>query len=152
MDDKPVSRRSQETKNLHKLTLMEYLSNPDNPFLKRTLLSTVALGFSAGCSIYHVFSPDELTEIEDEALAARRLRYAGKLAMVDEAVLNRAASKEGTAADAKLAFQRFEGWSEKQLKEITLDGPMLQVMFNILPPEMANKIKAALIAKHRELT
>lgn len=151
MDNKPISRRSQETKDLHKLTLIEYLSNPDNQFLRRTLLSTVALGFSAGCSIYHVFSPDELTEIEKEALEARRLRYTAKLAKVDDAVLKRAASPEGTAADAKLAFQRYENWSEKQLKEITLNGPMLQAIFAFFPPEVAAKVKLALVAKFKEL-
>ena len=143
--------RLEKTKEAHRLTLIEYLSNPDNKFLNRTQLSVVALGFTQGSVIYQVFTPDELTEIEDEALEARRKRYASKLAKVDEAVLRRAASVEGTAADAKLAFQRYENWSEKNIQELKLDGPMLQVMFNILPPEIANKVKAALIAKHREL-
>lgn len=147
-----MTRRSEETKGVHRLTLMEYMSNPDNKVLKRTFLSTVVLGFSAGCSIYHVFTPEELTEIEDAALTERRKRYAVKLAKVDDAVLRRAMSPEGTAADAKLAYQRFEKWSEKQIKEIILDGPMLQVMFNILPPELATRIKDALVAKQKELT
>lgn len=144
--------RTEKTKNMHRLTLMEYLSNPDNPPLNRTHLSTDVLGFSQASVLYQVFTPDELTEIEDEALEARRKRYASKLALVDDAVLRRAASDEGTAADAKLAFQRFEGWSEKQKQEITFDGPMLQQIFAIFPPEIATKIKLALIAKHKELT
>jgi len=144
--------RTEKTKNMHRLTLMEYLTNPDNPFVNRTHLSIDVLGFSQASVIYQVFTPDELTEIEDEALEARRKRYAGKLAKVDDAVLRRAASDEGTAADAKLAFQRYENWTEKQKQEITFDGPMLQQIFAIFPPEVAAKIKLALIAKHRELT
>lgn len=152
MDDNLPGRRSQETRDLHRLTLMEYLSNPDNKFLRRTHLSTEVLKFSAGCSIYHVFTPAEMTEIENEALKARRKRYTAKLAKVDDAVLDRAASKDGTAADAKLAFQRYENWSEKSIQELKFDGPMLQAIFNFFPPEVAAKIKLALIAKHRELT
>ena len=144
--------RSERTKEAHRLTLIEYLSNPDNEFLNRTHLSTIALGFTQGSVIYQVFTPNELTEIENEALKARRLRYAAKLAKVDDAVLRRAASPLGTAADAKLAFQRYEQWSERSIQELKLDGPMLQAIFNYFPPEVAAKIKMALIAKHRELT
>lgn len=139
-------------KKAHRLTLLEYLSNPDNKFLNRTHLSTAVLGFSQGSNIYQVFNSEELTEIEDEALQARRKRYTAKLSRVDDAVFLRACSPEGTAADAKLAYQRLEGWSEKQIKELIIDGPMLQVMFNILPPELASRIKDALIARQGELT
>lgn len=143
--------RQNKNKDLHRLTLIEYLSNPDNEFHNRTHLSTRVLGFTQGSVIYQVFTPTELTEIEDEALEARRLRYASKLAKIDDAVLRRAASTDGTAADAKLAFQRYENWSEKSIQELKLDGPMLQAIFNYFPPEVAAKIKMALIAKHREL-
>ena len=142
--------RTEKTKEAHRLTLIEYLSNPDNAFLNRTHLSTVALGFTQGSVIYQVFTPAELTEIEDEALEARRKRYAAKLAKVDEAVLRRAASECGTAADAKLAFQRYENWSEKNTLKI--DGPILQQILNVFPAEVAEKLKLAIIAKHRELT
>jgi len=144
--------RTEKTKKAHRLTLLEYLSNPDNKFLNRFHLSIEALGFSQGSVIYQVFTPDELTEIENEALDARRKRYAAKLARVDEAVLRRAASDEGTAADAKLAFQRFEGWSEKQIKELVIDGPFLAQMFQIFPPEIAEQVKAALVMRQKELT
>ena len=144
--------RTKKTKDAHRLTLMEYLSNPDNKFLNRTHLSTEALGFSQASVLYQVFTPDELTEIENEALEARRKRYASKLAKVDEAVLRRAASDEGTAADAKLAFQRFEGWSEKQIKVFVIDGPFLTIMFQIFPPEIAEQVKTALIMRQKELT
>ena len=144
--------RQNKSKETHRLTLIEYLSNPDNEFHNRTHLSTVVLGFTQGSVIYQVFTPNELTEIEDEALTARRKRYTAKLAKIDDAVLRRAASRLGTAADAKLAFQRYEQWSEKSIQEHKLDGPMLQAIFNYFPPEVAAKLKMALIAKHRELT
>jgi hypothetical protein len=139
-------------KEIHRLTLLEYLSNPDNEFLNRAGLATTALGFSSPCVLYHIFTPEELTEIEAEALEMRRTMYGAKLARVDQAVLRRAASDDGTAADAKLAYQRFEGWSEKQIRELVLDGPFLAQMFQIFPPEIAEQVKAALVARHKELT
>ena len=145
----PAKRNNKE---IHRLTLVEYLSNPDNEFLNRSGQSTIALGFSSPCVLYHVFTPAELTEIEKEALEMRRTKYGAKLAKVDQAVLDRAASSEGTAADAKLAYQRFEGWSEKQIKELVLDGPFLAQMFQIFPPEIAEQVKAALILRQKELS
>ena len=144
--------RSKKTKKAHRLTLIKHLSNPDNNFSSRTDLSIKVLGFSQASVLYQVFTPDELAEIENEGLEARRKRYASKLAKVDEAVLRRAASDEGTAADAKLAFQRFEGWSEKQIKEFVIDGPFLTIMFQIFPPEIAEQVKTALIMRQKELT
>lgn len=147
--------RSDKCKARHKAVLIEYLSNPDNTPLNRTGLSTDVLGFADSSVLYQVFTPDEIRDIEHEALELRRKCYASKLAQVDDAVFKRAVSEDGTAADAKLAFQRYENWTERQKQEITLDGPVLQQIFAILPPELSAKLKVALIAmvtKRRELT
>ena len=143
---------SNKNKEMHRSTLLEYLSNPDNEYLNRAGLATVVLGFTSPCVLYHIFTPLELKEIEAEALELRRTMYGAKLAKVDQAVLKRAASDEGTAADAKLAYQRFENWSERQIKELVFDGPFLAQMFQIFPPEIAEQVKAALVARHKELT
>ena len=144
--------RSEICRARHKATLIEYLSNPDNKPVNRKKLSIEVLGFADGTVLYQVFTPEEIRDIEHEALELRRKCYASKLARVDDAVLNRAMSEEGTAADAKLAFQRYESWSERSIQELKLDGPMLQQIFAFFPPELAAKMKLALIAKHRELT
>jgi len=146
-----VQERSESCRARHRITLLEYLSNPDNEFVNRRAQSVEVLGFADNTIIYQVFTPDELSEIEKEALELRRKMYGAKLAKVDQAVLDRAGSKYGTAADAKLAYQRFEGWSEKQIKELVLDGPFLAQMFQIFPPEIAEQVKAALVARHKEL-
>ena len=137
-------------KDFHRQTLIEYLSNPDNPHLTRSQLSVDLLGFSQQSVIYTHFTPAELTEIEYEALELRRKCYALKLAKVDDGLIKKAI--EGGAAEAKLVYERFEGWNPKQIKEIIFDGPMLQQMFAVLPPEIADKVKLALVAKQRELT
>ena len=136
----------------HRETMLGFLSNPDNTFVTRKHLAIEVLGLNQASSLYRLFSPNELSEIELEGLELRRKRYASKLAAVDDALLKRAASKEGTSADAKLAFQRYEQWSEKTKQEITIDGPMLQQILAVFPPEIAEQVKAALIQRHRELT
>ena len=136
-------------KDLHRQTLIEYMSNPDNPFMNRSQLSVDLLGFSHQSVIYTHFTPAELAEIEIEALELRRKCYALKLAQVDDGLFKEAA--KGGAAEAKLCYERFEGWNPKQIKEIIFDGPMLQQMFAVLPPEIADKVKLALVAKQKEL-
>ena len=137
-------------KDLHRQKIIEYLSNPDNKFINRKTIAIDLLGFSQQSVLYIHFSPDELAEIEKEALDLRRKCYAVKLAQVDQGLLS--AAIKGGAAEAKLAYERFEGWNPKQIKEITFDGPILQQMFAVLPPEIAEKVKLALVAKQKELT
>jgi hypothetical protein len=138
-------------KDRHRQTLIEYLTNPDNPYLTRSKLSTDVLGFSSQSVIYTHFSPDELAEIEHEALELRRSCYAAKLAQVDQGLLD-SAIKSGGAAEAKLVYERFEGWNPKKMSEVTFTGPILQQLFAVLPPEIAEKVKLALISQQKELT
>jgi len=134
----------------HRETLLEYMSNPDNPILNRSDLGVKVLGFSAPPVLYQHFTPAEITEMEYEALAMRRQRYASQLAKVDKGLLERAAT--GDPAAAKLVFQRYEGWTEKQRSEVTFDGPLLQQILAVFPPELADRVKTALITKYKELT
>lgn len=97
----------------HRRKLLEYLAYPDNPFPNRTEMASIC-GIKKN-TLYLHFTPDDLCELEAEALELRRKKYSVKLAAVDQAVLNRAA--EGDPQAAKLAYQRFEGWSEKQQYE-----------------------------------
>jgi hypothetical protein len=99
----------------HKQKLLEYLGNPESDFPNREGLAVICRIRKQ--TLYHHFSPDELSEIESEALAIRRSKYAAQLIKVDQSVLKKAA--EGDMAAAKLAYQRFEGWSEKKTNELT---------------------------------
>lgn len=97
--------------------LLEYLSNPDNEILNREELSLKVLGYAHGSTIHKAFTPEELTQIETEALAMRRTRYAGPLAAADKGLLKRA--KDGDPAAVKLCYQRFEDWSERKDLNVT---------------------------------
>ena len=136
-------------KDLHRQTIIEYLSDPDNPHMNRSQLSVDLLGFSQQSVIYTHFTPAELAEIELEALELRRKCYATKLAQVDDGLISKAIA--GGAAEAKLVYERFEGWNPKQIKEIIFDGPVLQQLFAVLPPEIAEKVKQVLVVKQKEL-
>ena len=142
-------QREHLTKDQYKQKIVEYLANPDNPPITRTRLAIEVLGFADESPLYYKFKPAELSAIEREALALRRSCYANELAKVDKSLLKRAASKKGTAADAKLAYQRFEGWSEKKVHEFVLDTPEIQTILDALPAEVAIKLRYSLLKKIR---
>ena len=97
--------------------LLRYFSNPDNPPLNRSALSTQVLGYKREEEIHRLFTPCQIAEIEREGLELRRQKYAGALAKVDAGML--AAAAAGDAQAAKLCYQKFEAWSEKQIREHT---------------------------------
>lgn len=99
------------SKEAHRVKLIEYLADPDNPILTRKELATKVMGYKNPQGIHQTFNAAELDEIEQEALEIRRKKYASALSRVDAGLLKRAA--EGDPAAAKLAYQRFENWSEK---------------------------------------
>ena len=109
-------KRSFSSKERHRLTLLEYLGNPENKWPRRQELSTQVLGFKQPNQIYKAFSLNEIYEIELEALEIRRQKYIRYLSMVDSGLLKRAA--EGDPRAAKLAYQKFENWSVKTQHEV----------------------------------
>lgn len=112
-----MADRKQTKREQHRAKLLEYCGNPENEFPDRTEMAVNVLGFKSRASLYHSFTPDELCEIEREALEIRRKKYNPEIAKVDRALLKKA--REGDTQAAKLIYQRFEGWSEKQIREHT---------------------------------
>jgi len=110
----------------NKAKLLEWLGNPEKEFLNREQMSLQILGYARGETIYQSFTPDELSEIEAEALDMRRKKYSPHLSKADVGVLKQAAKGDSTAA--KLAYQRFEGWSEKQQIEIGIPPELLEAI------------------------
>lgn len=104
-------------KERHKIKLLEYLANPQNKAVDRVTLAKEVLGYSKSVSMYRIFRPEELSEIENEAKELRRKRYAVKLMQIDDAMINQAL--EGNDRAAKLCYQRFEDWGERKHSEFT---------------------------------
>jgi hypothetical protein len=108
-------------KEKHKINLLEYLGNPENPFCNRNSMA-LALGIKR-VTLYAHFTPTELTEIEEEALETRRKKYAPKIASADNALFKQA--ERGDVHAIKLVYQRFEDWGEKQKRELQHEFPHL---------------------------
>ena len=83
------------------------LSDPDNEWLNRTKLAITVCGYPGQRSLYRYFSPEELTEIETEALEERKRRSSGKRAVIYDAMFLKA--KEGDVAAMKEFLDRIEG-------------------------------------------
>lgn len=99
----------------HRLNLLDYLENPDNDWPNREEMATV-LEIKRQ-TLYQHFTAQELGEIEYEGLERRRKRYVAALAKVDDSVLKEASA--GDMVAARLAYQRFENWSEKKSLELS---------------------------------
>ena len=141
-DSKKTNKTVQPKKELHRLNLLEYLSNPENPFPTRTDMALKVIGFSDVSTLYQTFTPAELSAIEAEALTERRKNYSGWLAKVDFGLLKRAA--DGDPAACKLAYQRMESWTEKQRLEHSVTPEMLKAILEGLPEDYRVRVMASL--------
>jgi hypothetical protein len=103
------------------IDLLKVLGDPDIKFPPRTTLSAIC-GYKNKNQIYKIFNPDELAELERQGLEMRRRKYAAQLCRVDTAVFERA--EAGDMAAAKLAYQRFEAWSERLAQDINVTGDL----------------------------
>ena len=118
--EKQVPRKPQKAtlsaRRRHKEKILSYLSDPDNEFPTREFLAKKVCGIHRR-TLYRAFTPDELRDIEKEALELRRTKYAAELSAADMALIKEA--KTGDVSAIKLMYQKFEGWSEKQVREHT---------------------------------
>lgn len=104
-----ISGEDTDAKLQHRMRLLDYLSNPENEWPRRSqYCDCIRISNSA---LHQFFTPDELLKVDAEALAIRRGQYHKVSAKVDKALEE--AATEGTAADRKLYYQVKEGWSEK---------------------------------------
>ena len=112
-----------EPKERHKLAIIEYIGDPENPFPKRLQLSAICGITDQGLRKH--FSIQDLSEIERQGLDLRRTRYIKQAASVDASLIQKA--EDGDPAAIKLFYQRFENWSEKTQLEHTgaAGGPIV---------------------------
>jgi hypothetical protein len=134
----PRSQKVSNVKEENKRKIAAYLGDPDNEWLNRTKLAITVCGYQGQRSLYRHFSPDELTEIENESLEERKRRSAGKRAVIYDAMFLKA--KEGDVAAMKEYLDRTEGKVPNKVDaNLQHDGKLKQE----LPPyiiEMINGI------------
>lgn len=128
-----MGNKKKTAKDRHRTTLLDYMSDPDNEILRVGLLSTRVLGFTYVSTIYKHFTPDEIKTIIDEAFVERRKRYAPELSKIDKNLLAICQESTAGAAEIKLAYQRFEGWTEK--KELDVKGDLKIIVVDSVPDE-----------------
>jgi len=117
-----------KAKDLHRAKIIEYLADPENPFLSWSRVGHLVLNHKNPKSVYHLFDAEERGEIFKEALELRRRRYAYLLASVDKALFHKAMT-EGDPTAAKLLYQRFENWAtiEKHEQILSFEDRLREV-------------------------
>ena len=128
-------------KEKHKIRLLQYLSDWDNPFPNKNEMAAV-LGVQLQTMYYH-FTPAELNEILNEGLELRKKDSAGPRSEVYEAMLKEA--KGGVVPAQKEFLERTEGKVVDKLR-VGFDGPALNAILDSLPPEQAELTRIALLA------
>lgn len=96
-----------------KAKLFEFLSNPENEIPLRSQYAVHVLGYKRSRSIYTNFKPDELTEIENEALVVRKKLSATQRARVYDSLYKQAIN--GNVQAAKEYLDRTEGKTADKL-------------------------------------
>lgn len=127
--------------------ILEYLSDPENPFIRRRFYSTQLLGYKNEAQVYSSLTPEELTAIEQEALENRKARSARQRSDVLEALYKRAMGYSHKAVDIKVVngeiveteyikhyppdraaaeefFNRIEGKTPDRIDHASTDGSM----------------------------
>lgn len=112
--------------------VIDYLGDPDNdvpvsdepgaPKLWDSYANISHVFGYKGNRIAQTFTKQDLHGIEKEALELRRKRFAKDMKRIDDSLLNRAIG--GDVPAIKLAYQRFEGWSEKTTLAGDRDNPV----------------------------
>ena len=90
----------------HKRAMIKYWSDPANEFICRFAMHKNVLKISAP-TFYKYFTPEEITEIENEAANERRKKYARERSKVIDAMYKE--GKSGNVSAAKEFLDRTEG-------------------------------------------
>jgi len=132
--------RSQQKQGLLKARLrqkmIEYWADPSNEILSRCHIAVKILKYKSHSGLYRMFRPEEIDEIEREALDLRRKRFALALMRVDDGLLRRAA--EGDPQAAKLAYMKFENWMPGERRQVDLTSDVKIAVFRELLEEIAD--------------
>ena len=130
-----------KAKDKHRAHLLKYMSDWNNPFPNRTEMAVV-LGIKLVTLNFH-FNADELNEILNEGLELRKKNSAIPRSEIYEAMQK--AGKEGIVPAMKEFLDRTEGKIIEKIQH-GFDEATLNAILNTLPPEQAEKTKAALMA------
>lgn len=131
-----------KAKERHKQRLLSYLNEWDNPFpTSRNEMARIC-GVKVETLHYH-YTPAEMNEILNEGLELRKKNSSIPRSEIYEALQK--AGKEGNVQASKEFLERTEGKVIDRL-QVGMDKATLNTILNTLPPDQAEKTKAALMA------
>jgi hypothetical protein len=105
-------RKAFTPKEVTRIKIVEYLSNPENEFLRWVDIATDVCGYKKDNQLFEIFTVEERRKITREALDNRRKNLDRQCAAVDNALLKKALS--GDRESIELWYARFEGWVKSQ--------------------------------------
>jgi hypothetical protein len=94
-------------KEKNRVTLVAYLSDPENEWPKRQEYSTGILGYKTQTQLYKYYTTDELAEIEAEAMENRKKRSSRQRSVLYRSLYNE--GKDGNVQAIKEFLDRTEG-------------------------------------------
>lgn len=113
----------------NRVKLLKYLTDEDNEWPKRRAYSQEILGYKCDNQIYKTISPEELTEIENEALDIIKSKSSRERKILYESLYR--LGKDGSVQAIKEYLDRTEG-KVLDRKEITgKDGEALVPILNV---------------------
>ena len=129
------------TRETHRRTIIEYIGDWDNPFPTRLKMAEIC-GVKPETLRKH-FTPADYTDLENKGLELRKQQSAIPRADVYASMLSSA--KDGVVPAQKEFLDRTEGKIIEKIQH-GFDEATLNTILNTLPPEQAEKTKAALMA------
>lgn len=90
-----------------RMKLVEFIGNPDNEFPNRTDMAVTVLGYKTTVSLYRLFTPLELSEIEGEGFELRKKRSARERSKIYKSLYDE--GLKGNVQAAREYLDRTEG-------------------------------------------
>jgi len=112
------SKDSLTAKDKHKMKMLKYWGDPENDFINRSRMHKEILGIT-GFTFYKHFTPDEISEIEYDAVELRKKASSPQRARLYKALYKEA--KTGNVKAIKEFLDRVEG-KVKEKVELTGEG------------------------------
>lgn len=115
-------------KDKNRAILVSYLSNPENDWPSRMEYSTRILKYKDPSQVYQTLTPDELDEVDAEAMENRKKRSAKQRSILYRALYDE--GRSGNVQAIKEFLERTEG-KVKEVKDINMTGE-LSVNVNVI--------------------
>ena len=109
--------------------LLDFMGDPENEFPNRQTMALSVIGYKDVTSLYKMFTTDEMTDIENEAMEERKRRSSKDRAKVYKSLLSEAGN--GNVAAIKEYLDRTEGKVKEKIEHTGENGAALIPTINV---------------------